>query len=149
MVSPVRVRVLPLLFPSDLQGKRRALSVRLRIERSFYHSNYHNQHSLEVLREEIVEAHSGLAVHGGGDVGVGIGSLLHGGVPEHLRDQLQLLLVLKHERGKGVPEVVETNVRQTSALEERLVRAAVKVVAAMMVPVIEGKISPRSRQSPR
>ena len=30
------------------------------------------------------------------------GSLLDGGVPEHLGDQLQLLSVLEHERGEGV-----------------------------------------------
>ena len=55
-------------------------------------------------REEVVEAHGGLAVHGGGDVGVGIGCLPHRGVPEHLRDQFQLFLVLEDESSEGVPK---------------------------------------------
>ena len=37
-----------------------------------YHDRYHNGHSLLVVREKIVEAHGGLAVPGGGDVGVGV-----------------------------------------------------------------------------
>ncbi len=57
------------------QGKRPALAARLHVERRFYHNRYHNGHSLEVPREEIVEAHGGLAVHGGGDVDVGVGGL--------------------------------------------------------------------------
>jgi hypothetical protein len=76
MVSPVRVRVSPLLFCKQLQDKRLALAARLHVERRFYHNRYHNGHSLKVPREEIVEAHDGLAVHGGGDVGVGVGGLL-------------------------------------------------------------------------
>ena len=66
MVSPVRVRVPPLLISSYLQEKRLSLSTRLRIECSIHH----NGRLLEVLREEVVEAHSGLTVHGGGDVSV-------------------------------------------------------------------------------
>ena len=58
MVPPVRVRVPPLLFCKDLQVKLSALSGRQRIERRFYHNYYHNGHSLEVLREEVVEAQS-------------------------------------------------------------------------------------------
>jgi hypothetical protein len=76
MVSPVRVRVPPLLFYRYSQGKRSTLFAWLRLERFQYHNHYHNERSLEVLREEVVEAHSGLAVHGGGDVGVGVGGLL-------------------------------------------------------------------------
>jgi len=34
-------------------------------------------HLITDREEEIVEAQRGLAVHGGGDVGVGIGGLLH------------------------------------------------------------------------
>ena len=75
------IRVSPLLFCRYLQGERLALSAQLHVERRFYHNRYHNGHSLEVPREEIVEAHGGLAVHSGGDVGVGVGGLLHGGVP--------------------------------------------------------------------
>ncbi len=45
-------------------------------------------------------------------------------------DQLHLLAVLEHERGEGVPKVVESDIRQAGALEERLVGAAVEVVAA-------------------
>ena len=97
MVSPVRVRVPPLLFCSNLQVNLSTLLPHPRTERTFYH----NVHALEVLREEIVEAHGRLAVHGGGDLGVGVGGLLHGSVPEHLRDQLQLLPVLGHERGEN------------------------------------------------
>ncbi len=130
MVSPVRVRVPPLLFSSHFQGKLSALFVRLRMERDIHHNCHHNGRSFEVVREEIIEAHDGLAVHGGGDVGIRVGSLLDGGVSEHLRDQLQLLPVLKHERGKGVPKIVEPNVRQTSFLQERFVGAAMEVVAA-------------------
>jgi hypothetical protein len=37
------------------------------MERRFYHNRYHNGRSLEVLREEIAQAHGGLAVHGGGE----------------------------------------------------------------------------------
>ena len=92
MVSPVRVRVPPLYFCKDLQVKLSAIFAGLRIECRFYHNHYHNGHSLKVPREEVVEAHGGLAVHGGGDVGVGVGGLLHGGVSQHLRDQLQLPL---------------------------------------------------------
>ena len=84
----------------------------------------------EVLREEVVEAHSGLTVHGGGDVGVSVGGLLDGGVPEHLRDQLQLLLVLEHKSSEGVPKIVKANIRQASTLEKRLIGTAVQVVAA-------------------
>src|SRR5215203_5779546 len=126
MVSPVRVWVPPLLFSRHFQVKLSALSARLQVRRLFYH----NGHSLEVLREEIVEAHGGFAMHGGGDVSVGIGGLLHRGVPQHLRDELQLLPVLEHECGEGVPEVVESDVRQACLLEERLVGATVEVVAA-------------------
>jgi hypothetical protein len=50
MVSPVRVRVLPLYFCKDLQVKLSALFAGLRIECRFYH----NGHSLEVLREKVV-----------------------------------------------------------------------------------------------
>jgi DNA-binding transcriptional LysR family regulator len=99
MVSPVRVRVPPLLFSKDLQRRPLALVGRPSIECRFYHNHYHNGHSLEVPREEVVEAHGGLAVHGGADVGVGVGCLPHRGVPEHLRDQLQLLSILEHDRG--------------------------------------------------
>ena len=88
MVSPVRVQVPPLLFSKYLQVKLLALSGWQSIERRFYHNHYHNGHSLKVLGEEVVEAHSGLTVHGGGDVDVGVGGLLDRGVPEHLRDQL-------------------------------------------------------------
>ena len=45
------------------------------VERCFYHNRYHNGLSLEVPREEVVEAHGGLVVYGGGDVGVGVGGL--------------------------------------------------------------------------
>ncbi len=124
MVSPVRVRVPPLLKCSHLQVKYRSLSVRLHIKHSYYHNYYHNGHSLKVPREEIVEAHGGLTVHGGGDVSVGVSGLLHGGVSEHLRDELQLLPVLEYQGGKSMPEVVEPDVRQTGALEERFVGAA-------------------------
>ena len=72
MVSPVRFRVSPLLFIVVLQEKLSAILERLLIERRWYHNHYHNGHSLKVFREEIVEAHGGLAVHGGGDVGVGV-----------------------------------------------------------------------------
>jgi hypothetical protein len=112
MVSPVRFRVSPLPFYKYLQDKCSPLRARLYIEYCFYHSRYHNGHSLEMPREEIVESHGGFAVHGGGDVSVGAGGLFYGGVSQHLRDQLELLLVLEHEGGKGVPEVVETNVFQ-------------------------------------
>jgi hypothetical protein len=37
------------------------------------------------LREEVVEAHGGLTVHGGGDVGVGAASVPPGGI-EDLRN---------------------------------------------------------------
>src|SRR5215207_5343151 len=124
MVSPVRVRVPPLLFFRHFQVKLSALSARLHVRRLFYHNCYHNGRSLEVLREEIVEAHGGLAMHGGGDVSVGVGGLLHGGMPEHLRDELQLLPVLEHECGKGVPEVVESDAWQAGALQKRLVGTA-------------------------
>jgi hypothetical protein len=66
MVSPVRVRVLPLLKYLQNVRKRLALSARFHVERRFYH----NGHSLEVLREKVVEAHSGLTVHSGGNVKV-------------------------------------------------------------------------------
>src|SRR5215213_4877897 len=110
MVSPVRFRVSPLLFCRDLQVKSLAALRRCSRGCSYYHNQYHNGRSLEMRGEEIVEAHGGLAVHGGGDVGVGVGGLLYGGMPEHLRDELQLLPVLKHECGEGVPEVVESDV---------------------------------------
>ena len=120
MVSPVRVRVPPLLFFRHFQVKLSALSARLHVRRLFYHNCYHNGRSLEVLREEIVEAHGGLAMHGGGDVSVGVGGLLHRSVLQHLRDQLQLLPILEHESGEGVPEVIESDVGQIGAIEERL-----------------------------
>ena len=84
MMSPVRVRVPPLLFSRYLRVKLSALSMVLLIERRFYHNHYHNGHSLEVLREEVVEAQSGFTMHGGGAVGVGVGSLLRRSVPQHL-----------------------------------------------------------------
>ncbi len=149
MVSPVRVRVPPLYFCKDLQVKLSALFVRLRIERDIHHNCHHNGLSFEVLREEIIEAHGRRAVHGEGDVGVGVGGLLHGGVSQHLRDQLQLLPVLEHERGEGVPKVIEPDVRQASFLQERFVERRWRLLRRMMVPVVEGKTSPRSRQSLR
>jgi hypothetical protein len=91
MVSPVRIRVSPLLFYSYLQDKCSPLQAWPRIEFCFYHSRYHNGHSLEVPQEEVVESHGGLAVHGGGDVGVGVGGLFYRGVSQHLRDQLEFL----------------------------------------------------------
>ena len=121
MVSPVRVRVPPLLFSRHFQEKLFALFARLHVDRCFDHSFYHNGRSFEMLREEVAQPHSGLAVHGGGDVGVGVGGLLHRGVSQHLRDQLQLLLVLEHERGEGVPEIVEPDVRQTGTPQKRFV----------------------------
>ena len=90
MVSPVRVRVPPLSFSTHFQEKPLPLFVAALMKRGIHHNCHHNGHSLEVLQEEVVEAHGGLAVHGGGDVGVGVGGLLHRGVPQHLRDQLQL-----------------------------------------------------------
>ncbi len=39
-------------------------------ERGIHHKCYHNGHSLEALREVVVEAHGRLTMHGGGDVGV-------------------------------------------------------------------------------
>src|SRR5215212_9155850 len=87
MVSPVRVRVPPLLFSRHLQEKPLPLFVAALMKRGIHH----NGHSLEALREEVVEVHGGLAMHGGGDVGVGVGGLLHRSVSQHLRDQLQLL----------------------------------------------------------
>jgi hypothetical protein len=71
-------------FYSGFAGKTLGYLERLPIECHWYHNHYHNGHSLKVPREEVVKAHSGLAVHGGGDVGVGIGCLSHRGVPEHL-----------------------------------------------------------------
>ena len=85
MVSPVRVRVPPLLFSRHFQGKRSTLFAWPRLERYVHHNYHHNGHSIEVLGEEVIEAHGGLAVHSGGDVGVGVGGLLDGGVPEHDR----------------------------------------------------------------
>jgi hypothetical protein len=38
MVSPVRIRVSPLLFYSDLQAKRLALAAPLHVERRLYHN---------------------------------------------------------------------------------------------------------------
>ena len=76
MVPRIRVRVSPLCFYTFL-GKildsteatmRRALLLT-------QHNRYHNGHSPLVSREEIVEAHCGLAVPGGGDVGEGVGGL--------------------------------------------------------------------------
>src|SRR5215210_696446 len=52
-------QVPPLWFSRNLQGKLSALSTRLYVERGIYH----NGRSFEVLREEVVEAHGGLAVH--------------------------------------------------------------------------------------
>jgi hypothetical protein len=68
MVSPVRVQVPPLLFSRNLQGKLSALSTRLYVERGIHRNGHHDGRSFEVLREEVVEAHGGLAVHGGGSI---------------------------------------------------------------------------------
>ena len=84
---PVRVRVQPPSFSSHCQEKSLPLFVAALMKRGIHHNGY----SLEALREEVVEVHSGLAMHGGGDVGVGVGGLLHRSVSQHLRDQLQLL----------------------------------------------------------
>ena len=125
MVSPVRVRVPPLLFSRHFQEKPLALFAAALIKPSVHHKCHHNGHSLEALREVVVEAHGRLAMHGGGDVGVSVGCLPHRGVPEHLRDQLQLLPVLEHERGEGVPKVVEPDVQQTGPPQKRFVGVAV------------------------
>src|SRR5215218_1334627 len=69
-------------------------------------------------------------MHGGGDVGVSVSGLLDGSVPQHLRDQLQLFLVLEYGCGEGVPKVVESDIRPACLLKQRLVGAAVEVVAA-------------------
>ena len=71
MVCPVRARAPPLLSCKDLQGKRFALCAVAHIERGIHHNRHHNGRSLEVLREEVVQAHGRLTVHGGGDVGGG------------------------------------------------------------------------------
>src|ERR671920_846061 len=63
MVSPVRVRVPPLLFSRHLQEDSSASFARRHIE----HGIHHNCHLLEMLREEVVESQSGLTVHSGGD----------------------------------------------------------------------------------
>ena len=69
------IQIPPLLFSGNLQGKLSALSTRLYVERGIYH----NGRSFEVLREEVVEAHGGLAVHGGGSI---VGAHLpHGFLP--------------------------------------------------------------------
>jgi hypothetical protein len=68
MVSPVRVRVPPPLFSSYFQGKPLALFAAAVTERGIHHT----EHSLEALREVVVEAHGRLTMHGGGDVGVGV-----------------------------------------------------------------------------
>ena len=130
MVSPVRVRVPPLLFSRHFQEKPLDLFAAMLVKCGIHHNCHHNGHSLKALREEVVEAHGCLAMHGGGDVGVGVGGLLHRSVPQHLRDQLQLLPVLEHERGEGVPKVVEPDVRQTGPPRKRFVGAAVEVVVA-------------------
>ena len=51
MVSPVRVRVPPLLFCRHFQEKRFGLFARPRIERGIHH----NGRSFEVLREELTK----------------------------------------------------------------------------------------------
>ena len=61
-------------------------------------------------------------------------------------DQVHLLAVLEHERGEGVPKVVESDIRQAGALEERLVGAAVEVVAAH--DGADGKTPSNRTQSP-
>jgi hypothetical protein len=68
MVSPVRVQVPPPLFSRNLQGKLSALSTRLYVECGIHHNGHHDGRSFEVLREEVVEAHGGPAVHGGGSI---------------------------------------------------------------------------------
>ena len=70
MVSPVRARVPPLLFSTYFQEPL-ALFATL-TERGIHHKCHHNGHSLEALREVVVEAHGRLMMHGGGDVGVGV-----------------------------------------------------------------------------
>jgi hypothetical protein len=82
------------------------------------------------LRQHRFHRLGGGVLHVSKDVRVGVEGDGCGGVPEHLGDQLQLLAVLEHECGKGVPKVVESDIRQACALEERLVGAAVEVVAA-------------------
>ena len=72
MVSPVRVRVPPLLFSSYFQGEPLALFAAAVTERGIHHECHQNEHSLEALREVVVEAHGRLTMHGGGDVGVGV-----------------------------------------------------------------------------
>jgi chorismate mutase len=103
MVSPVRVRVPPLLFSSHLQEKLITLFAAALIKRGIHH----NGHSIEVLREEVIEAEVGLTMYGGGDVSVGVGSLLDGGGPEHLRDELQLLPVLKPSRRSAIDPLLQ------------------------------------------
>ena len=70
MVSPVRARVPPLLFSTYFQEPL-ALFAAL-TEGGIHHKCHHNGHSLEALREVVVEAHGRLTMHGGGDVGVGV-----------------------------------------------------------------------------
>src|SRR5215207_7279046 len=77
MVSPVRVRVPPLLFSRHFQEKPLDLFAAMLVKCGIHHNCHHNGHSLKALREEVVEAHGCLAMHGGGDVGVGVGGLLH------------------------------------------------------------------------
>ena len=72
MVSSVRARVPPPLFSSYFQGKPLALFAAALTERGIHHKCYHNGHSLEALREVVVEAYGRLTMHGGGDVGVGV-----------------------------------------------------------------------------
>jgi hypothetical protein len=65
----------------------------------------------------------------GNYVAVGIQCDGNTGVPEDLLEDLRVLTRLQPKRREGMPEIVESNVRKTSALEERLEVSRGQVVA--------------------
>jgi hypothetical protein len=60
-------------------------------------------------------------------------------VPENPLQDFRMFTTLEPERSEGVSEIVEADLRQSRALEERLEVSAAKVVDAHRVPVFDPK----------
>jgi hypothetical protein len=124
MVSPVRIRISPLLFGRSLQEKRRDLvELRLWIG-ALYTNDYTN-----ALGQKYVQPIGHLSSHIRQHVRVEVEGHVYPGVAEHLLNHLGVFAAGEHEGREAVAQRVERDVRQTRTLEQRLKGTPEDVVA--------------------
>ena len=113
MVSPVRVRVSPLSFCSDLQVKSGDA-----IEPRFSTGALYTDHYSNALGKHHVQPVYGFPLHVRKHVRVKVEGRVYPGVPEHLLDHLGVFAPGEHKRREAVAQRVERDVRQTRPPEQ-------------------------------